>query len=609
MAQKSTIPKSTIPERGFSAPKQLQNWLNSLSEEKTVIFARIIASRAAQRVLPNISKLFELESDTAKWRFKLTLTTLRCNTVSKVASLSVTREIDDNLRGAAISAVRSANSAFSEPSNLFADLSAANSANSAFSAISALHTDHAALSANSAADSVDKSAFSAVDNAVRSGVFPAVWAAVTADARALEAGATPEDMAARPLWPEESPYKPHFDRKTFLAAAPSFEVWLDWYEPIVEGKAPWGLQCDVANKLETRIALGDGRGEGGKDFWERDADEVNAEIKGWVEAARAEMVAAMHQPVDIEDEQVFAQRPAPHQFEEIDGKIIALPMKSNRREDDFAKDMWDELIAKANATRDRLERSQSPRHIIDAFDRLIAGLGNTFEEVRPGKLLMQSNTIETVAASYDTPEMRGELAADCLSLVKDLSESLTDFKALFPEILDIEAMRLAQKIAGDSTNAILVQTRKIAVIAAESDSVDQSVSDAFNAAFAEIEEQERLAAEGQNDLAIAAANTKKAETAALHTLDIRNFVARVLKSRPAKLIGKVATDYTEDFYKGSRKGMEKLGENSVRAAITTIVFYLAGPVAALALLLHSFNPLAKKAAEIEADDPGKIGPQ
>lgn len=589
---------------GFSELSRFGPWLDGLPENKKPVFSRIISSRSACRVFLSVTHWYLSCVSKKKWHSDLIISTIFCLLLSRVGARSLTNQVDIKLQFAANFAVA------------FADL-AVSSADVGFlqtSQRSSRRRSPAFYATRSAAFSVISSkgaAGFAADSALSASDYKAISRAVYADARALEAGATPEEMAARPLWPEESPYKPQFDRKAFLAAAPTFEVWLDWYEPIVEGKAPWGLPRDIANSLETRIALGDGRGEGGKDFWERDADEVNAEIKEWVEAARAEVAAAwMHLQMSIlENEQALAQRPAPHQFDEVDGKIVAFPMKSNRREDDFAKDMWDELVAKANATRDRLERSQSPRHIIDAFDRLIAGLGNTFEEVRPGKLLMQSNTIETVAASYDTPEMRGELAADCLSLVKDLSESLTDFKALFPEILDIEAMRLAQKIAGDSTNAILVQTRKIAVIAAESDSVDQSVSDAFNAAFAEIEEQERLAAEGQNDLAIAAANTKKAETAALHTLDIRNFVARVLKSRPAKLIGKVATDYTEDFYKGSRKGMEKLGENSVRAAITTIVFYLAGPVAALALLLHSFNPLAKKAAEIEADDPGKIGPQ
>jgi hypothetical protein len=299
MAQKSTIPKSTVPEGGFSDLKQIENWLNSLSEEQTFIFARIIASRAAQRVLPNISKVFEFESDKTKGRFDLTLSTLRCNAISRVIAVCPTREIDDDLRDAARSAANStsASAAFSAgyPAALSARLSAHSAAVSAsfsvgFSALSladfpaisdAFSTDFgAAFSAISTAHVATFSASSTVD-----------FAAVTADARALEAGATSDDMAARPLWPEESPYKPQFDRKTFLAAAPSFEVWLDWYEPIVDGKAPWGLPRDIANKLETRIALGDGRGEGGKDFWERDADEVNEEIKGWVEAARAEVVA------------------------------------------------------------------------------------------------------------------------------------------------------------------------------------------------------------------------------------------------------------------------------------------------------------------------------
>jgi hypothetical protein len=396
MAQKSTIPNSTVPEGGFNDPEQLKNWLNSLSEEQTVIFARIIASRAAQRVLPNISKLIELESDKTKGRLDFILTTLRCNTVSRVAALFATREIDDNLRDAAFFAGSAASSvASATDSAAFSTYSAALSA--AAATRSAYSADDSAISAYSAANS-------AIGSAARS-ASSAVWAAVTADARALEAGATPEEMAACPLWPEESPYKPQFDRKTFLAAAPTFEVWLDWYEPIVEGKAPWGLPRDIANKLETRIALGDGRGEGGKDFWERDTVEVNAEIKGWVEAARAEVAAAwMHQPVEIE---VEVQTVGALQFDGAVNEPIGL--KALIAGQDWAIDEAShERHREARRLSDRVLNLCNGKHagnnalaeFKEDFELFHTALGETLEELNPNLVIPRGDSIRKALEAY-----------------------------------------------------------------------------------------------------------------------------------------------------------------------------------------------------------------
>ncbi len=274
--------ESTIPDGGFEKEQQLKDWLNCLPEKQTNVFARTISLRAAQRALVNIIEPFASKSDKAKWRVDLTVSTLRCNIISRVAAACSTLEIGGNLRKAAHSALLDASSAEGLVVKAFSAAGSAARSAAGVPAFFAAHAAaHSALSGSLAALSADSSA-------------------ITADARALEAGATPEETAVRPLWPEESPYKPQFNRKTFLAAAPSFEVWLDWYEPIVDGKAPWGLPRDIANKLEERIALGDYSDHGGHAFWERDADEVNAEIKGWVEAAQADAAATAQDSDSIE---------------------------------------------------------------------------------------------------------------------------------------------------------------------------------------------------------------------------------------------------------------------------------------------------------------------
>jgi hypothetical protein len=285
--------ESTIPERGFEKAEHLEAWLQTLTFRNNRGFGQILASRSAIRTMPNSVEIFKSARNLSEWRFEF-LTSLFHHNLILLIHLKETDETKIQRLKTIHQFMNSTNQhVFMKINSYFA---AANHAAASTVYAGGESPIDIGLPPSQVLKSIDysvRSFRSAVrskkktSNTIRRAGYSA-WAAVTADARMLEAGATPTQMSATPLWPADSPYKPSFDRKTFLATAPSFEVWLDWYEPIVDGKAPWGLPRDVADKLEMRIALGNGRGEGGKDFWDRDADEVNAEIKGWVDAARAE---------------------------------------------------------------------------------------------------------------------------------------------------------------------------------------------------------------------------------------------------------------------------------------------------------------------------------
>jgi hypothetical protein len=307
--------ESMIPKGGFLDYSQVEAWYKQYADLPGNQIARIISGRTVQRNIPLLGDLFRTVTARAPWRFNITKQTFRATITARWGNrnrLDLTVENQSYIGLHAFQATFAATSharasagsshSVSQPAFQLADaaryiaITSANQRNHRFS----LHSTISILNIK-----IDAS---------RSN-----WQAFTADARMLEAGATPAEMAAFPLWPADPPYKPAFDRKTFLAAAPSFEVWLDWYEPIVDGKAPWGLPRDLADSIEMRIALGDSRGEGGKEFWERDADEVNPEIKVWVDTARA--AASMHQPVDDVIEPPAGPGP---QFAVIEGKLAAI---------------------------------------------------------------------------------------------------------------------------------------------------------------------------------------------------------------------------------------------------------------------------------------------
>ena len=109
----------------------------------------------------------------------------------------------------------------------------------------------------------------------------------------------------RPLWPGEAPAWWEKERNNLdiaLATAPSsdleiypqtnWSIWSEWYRSRVFGTPSFGLPRDIADEIDRRIALGDGR----EDFWDRPPEAINAEIAGWVEEARRKLTEV--DPID-----------------------------------------------------------------------------------------------------------------------------------------------------------------------------------------------------------------------------------------------------------------------------------------------------------------------
>lgn len=291
-----------IPERGFVDAKQVEAWLTARPERERVAFSRAIALRAALRALPLAGRVWSAGYKDPEIAPRLIGAFFRASAISRVAAIIPTSEIVGAAYEAAAAAARAdayditadgadavarvayaaaAYDVTADGVDTYDAAAAAARAAAAYAGTAYAAAARAAAAANAAADA----AFAAA----------AIWAAVTADARALEGGVSPAELADRPLWPGEAPDWWENERARLekaLATAPSSDpakypqthwpIWSEWYRSRVFGTPSFGLPRDIADELDRRVALGDGR----EDFWDRSPEAINGEIAGWVAEAR-----------------------------------------------------------------------------------------------------------------------------------------------------------------------------------------------------------------------------------------------------------------------------------------------------------------------------------
>lgn len=112
-----------------------------------------------------------------------------------------------------------------------------------------------------------------------------IWQAVEIDVTKLYDGAALKSVLESPLWPiDPSKWtgKAWADLSIrLLAIAPHWQVWIDWYNAILEGKPAWGLPRDRAEAIMGEAVLWP------DDEWKRGPDHINPRLQALVEAAKA----------------------------------------------------------------------------------------------------------------------------------------------------------------------------------------------------------------------------------------------------------------------------------------------------------------------------------
>lgn len=293
-----------IPKGGFRDEDGFLAWLESLAVAQRMPFARVLAHRAALRALPFLNSAYSAENRRKLDPSNLTLSAFRANVISRVAR----KFTDQAILRSAVDAANATDEAAGDADYFSGGFVADASTGAAFALtrysgslfISAKVAYSAARAAAHATAYAASHATAGAEYAVdAANSADAIWIAITDDVRSLIEKGTAKRFEDTPLWPHGAPkwWENQYDRLDEILSRqknlkgqrpfpPHWSIWLGWYDSILVGIPPWNLPRATANELEKRIALGDGR----DDFWDtekRSVAEINAEIAGWVEEARA----------------------------------------------------------------------------------------------------------------------------------------------------------------------------------------------------------------------------------------------------------------------------------------------------------------------------------
>jgi hypothetical protein len=389
-----------------------------------------IAARAALRVLP-LTHFREVSIQA----------TFRCVSVSRLSALVPNRDTRAAARAAAAPYIPATDAAARAAARAAADNAYA------CAAFAAAATDAAAAAAR-AASAAARAAYAYADTTYAAARATARAAAQTAYANVIWESANNDlvlmqgrlvgDAFAVALWPERSravdwhSHAWHRFRAALLEYGPHWQVWIDWYEDILNGRAPWGLPRESGNKISLDFLTWP------EEKWQRDPDEINAEIAALIEAERARLAST-----DIPE-----QKLAPIMVEERDGKIAKIsdrdsPLSATER--DF--EQWrapvashlDELLAG-----DFLPGTNHAR-MRDRLTELQAHLQGSIADVKENqfKLGYAMTRFASLISAYessgdDMPELSRDALNDVIVLKAGLAMGLGKLErwAAFQEAAD-----------------------------------------------------------------------------------------------------------------------------------------------------------------------------
>jgi hypothetical protein len=217
-------------------------------------------------------------------------------------------------------------------------------------------------------------------------------------------------------------------------------------------------------------------------------------------------------------------------------------------------------------------------------------LGVSLDDVRAGTLQMRFRSLEADVAAYDTEDGRRELPEDALAMLRDLTSSVEDLMGCFPQLADIEAERLAQRLKDTDVPGIINALSQIRNVAEASDAVAPSAVEALKVGEPELEHDTEIIDSGASEAARIAAINARDRTVGYMLLVYRNFVAGTVKA------GNELAGLGGDTWKGIRKkAPEQFSDAAIASTIAMLVGALLGPTAAMGAFAISFKPLRERA--------------
>ncbi len=289
----------------------------------------------------------------------------------------------------------------------------------------------------------------------------------------------------------------------------------------------------------------------------------------------------------IAEHQSLQQRPAAFQFRVIDDKIDALPDDARPIDAKTARDFYDEAKRKGQEVTDRLQRAQADENIRAHVDLLLARLGSSYADMRPGLMLSVLRSLESDVRAYDGEEGRKELSAAHLSNIVDLADSVRDLCSIFPRSREIEAEAVSLDLPMQRMPEIRGAIGSVIAKINASDGATDGGRAAINASAADIAHQRDLAEE--------------AKQSAYFLVDFANFAragVKHLKATGRAVGGEIAglgADSWRAVRRGAPKGIERgaaqAGKALVVVGVAALMHWLGSDIAALGTMVGPYLPL------------------
>lgn len=567
----------------FGNRKKFRRWLVGKSSS----WAAILALRTALRILPTLLQSLRSRHNDGH---NVALSVLRANAAAWAAIV-----YSDPVNEIATTTAEAANAAFFA-GNIASCISARTAAHAAFAAYAMRGIGSSAAADNAAADAAVNAAVAAASENI------SIWTALNEDATFLENGGGTSALGFTPLWsgselaPEWALYMMEQLWQALRASNADWGIWEDWYRSRLNGYESFRLGA-LADKVDYRIAAQS------NEWWDREPEAVNEDIVKLVASLRLDAGVAedlTRSLTELGDTEPQVS-PSTFGFRIEDGRIYASPI--GRIDDSqFAQDLWSEVLKKTKAARERLVQSTAPLRVLDTIDRFILEMGTSISDVRPGRLLSRSRSLDADLAMLATAEYRNEMTMDAQVLLRDVADSVSDLRAIIPALLQHETEKLAREIVSVGMNEIQQSLDSVVVEARISEVVDVTAIEAFEMADIDIVEVKTVFRETSIEAVQAEAEIAQSRLLATKSLDIRAFSLTLLKGLASET-GKYVYEAGGRVRKGSLSGIEETAKILPKAGLAILAANLLGPFAGLAVL-GSFDRL-KKQFESEVDTATK----
>jgi hypothetical protein len=307
----------------------------------------------------------------------------------------------------------------------------------------------------------------------------------------------------------------------------------------------------------------------------------------------------------VDDPLILVQRPSIHRFDWRDNQLEASIVTERPFDSILAAAIIGELREKAAEALRSLTGNNADEIVARAIERLSQTLQAGPDELAEGILLMRANTLAAHNRAYADPKTERERAIR--AVLDDLSTSVDNLVDCYPGVRRINANRLALNMQAENAGDVEAAIQDIAELAKASAIAARSARVALDEGRDEVRDlNEKLSRESNNPLRVADYIRTRGEVVASRLLDTTNLVSAVLQKAGGE-IGGIAGDTWREIRKtlpkaaarGIGKGTEKVLQASIEKAPSVILAYLiAGPWAAVAVLVPRLRGHAKKAEEI-----------